>query len=119
MNAMLDETRSERIDLGLPFLKQIRVSPTIHEFLKDHKPDNRDWGTFILSRAVSGILADYNVRFDFRGLNRQVVRLFGSEKPGLGVSSEDQADALLEMALADNRQVATAGLPSVRNARNR
>jgi len=82
-NALLDETRSERIDLGLPWLKQLRVSPTVFELLSEEKPANMSWGDFLLTAALCYVRCARDIRGDFRGSNRLGVRLFGpvSDQP--------------------------------------
>lgn len=82
-NALLDETRTVRIDVGLPWLKQLRVSPTVFELLSEEKPANMSWGDFLLTAALCYVRCARDIRGDFRGSNRLGVRLFGpvSEQP--------------------------------------
>jgi hypothetical protein len=101
-NAFLDETRTERIDLGLPFLKQIRVSPTISALLMEEKPANQTWGDFFLTAAVNHIFHARNMRGDWRGCNRLMVRLLGPEPDGLGVTTEEQLEAMTSGGRSDN-----------------
>jgi hypothetical protein len=105
MNAMLDETRSERIDLGLPFLKQIRTSPTLAAILNEEKPANQSWGDFFLSAAVNQVLHARNIRGDWRGCHRLLVRVIGPEPDGLGVTAERQLSALTSVRSGDGRPV--------------
>ena len=105
-NALLDETRSERIDLGLPFLKQIRVSPTLANVLSEEKPANQSWGDFFLSAAVNQILMSRNMRGDWRGCNRLLVRIVGPEPDGLGITTEQQLAALTGVRTPDVSQKA-------------
>ncbi len=77
-NAFLDETRTERLDIGLPFLRQLRLSPTLENLLAEEKPANQSWGDYFLTAAVNQALSARNVRGDWRGSNRLIVRLVGS-----------------------------------------
>lgn len=83
-NAFLDETRTERLDVSLPFAKQLRLSPSIMEVLSEHKPPTQSWGDFCLESMVLRILTDTIMRRDCRGCNRLVVRLFGGNLTGVG-----------------------------------
>jgi hypothetical protein len=103
-NAMLDETRSERIDLGLPFLKQIRTSPTLAAILSEEKPANQSWGDFFLTAAVNHVLHVRNVRGDWRGCHRLLVRVIGPEPDGLGPTTERQLETLTGVRTADGRR---------------
>lgn len=100
-NALLDETRSERIDLGLPFLKQIRLGPTLRDILTEEKPANQSWGDFFLSAAINQILHARNIRGDWRGSKRLLVRITGQEPDGLGVTTEEQLTHLTGVRMAD------------------
>ena len=104
-NALLDETRSERIDLGLPFLKQIRLSPTLATVLSEEKPANQAWGDFFLTAAINHVLHAHNVRGDWRGCHRLIDRLIGPPPVGLGVTSEQQVAALTGVRFPDGRGV--------------
>jgi hypothetical protein len=103
-NALLDETRSERIDLGLPFLKQIRASPTLAQLLSEEKPANQSWGDFFLTAAVNQVLMSRNMRGDWRGVHRLLVRVIGPEPDGLGVTAEQQLESLTGVRSPDIRK---------------
>jgi len=77
-NAFLDETRTERIDLGLPICKQLRASPTVFEVLAEEKPATMSWGDFATISMISFALMGRNLRGDFRGAYCQAVRIFGT-----------------------------------------
>lgn len=100
-NALLDETRSERIDLGLPFLKQIRLGPTLRDILTEEKPANQAWGDFFLTAAINQILHARNIRGDWRGSKRLLVRITGQEPDGLGVTAEEQMAVLTSVRRPD------------------
>jgi hypothetical protein len=76
-NAFLDETRSERLDLGLPMMKQLRASPTLTAVLMDEKPATQTWGDFALAAMVEKSVHARMVRGDLRGVIRLLVRLIG------------------------------------------
>lgn len=82
MNACLDETRSERIDVGLVFMRQLRLSPTLAEVLADEKPAVQTWGDFALSAMVEKVVTARMVRGDYRGVIRLLVRLVGPPSDG-------------------------------------
>ena len=103
-NAFLDESRSERIDLGLPFLKQIRASPTIVKVLSEEKPANQSWGDFFLSATINHVLNKKNVLGDWRACHRLLGRMIGPEPDGLGVTPEQQMVALTGVRKPATRQ---------------
>jgi hypothetical protein len=77
VNAFLDETRSERLDLALPFMRQLRVSPTLAEVLAAEKPATQTWGDFALAAMVEKAVTARMVRGDLCGVTCLVVRLTG------------------------------------------
>lgn len=77
MNALLDETRTERLDLGMSFLPQLRVSPTVRAMLLEAKPANQSWADFATEAMVVRALLTNTIGLSLHNLNRQVVRLIG------------------------------------------
>lgn len=82
MNSLLDETRSDRLDLGLAFIRQLRVSPTVAEVLAEEKPAAQTWGDFAILSMVSFAVMARMVRGDLRGVIRLLVRLVGQPADG-------------------------------------
>ncbi|MFB3816163.1 MAG: hypothetical protein ACE147_00750 [Candidatus Methylomirabilales bacterium] len=78
MNALLDETRSERLPVNLPFLLQLRVSPTIRELLEREKPANESWADFAMLSMIQRAVHARTVRLDFDGAKRLLVTVGGS-----------------------------------------
>lgn len=83
MNALLDQTRSRLIETGLPFLRQLRASPTVAELLDGEKLDNETWADFALLGMI--VLASMRrmVRADIRGVIRFGVGLVGAVADGV------------------------------------
>ena len=71
MNALLHESRSRLIEPGLPYLRQLRLSPTVAAVLEAEKLDTETWGDF----AVLGMIVLANMRRASRGDLRGVIRL--------------------------------------------
>lgn len=97
MNALLDETRSERLDLGLSFMRQLRVSPTVAALLAEEKPAAMSWGDFATLGMIHLIMSWRSSRGDVRGVIRQGVSLVGGAPDGT-------TGALTAVGLADGRQ---------------
>jgi hypothetical protein len=81
-SALLDETRSERLDLGLVVMKQLRLSPTLAEVLGEEKPATQTWGDFALAAMVEKVVTARSLRGDYRGVIRLLVRLVGQPSDG-------------------------------------
>lgn len=78
MNAFLQESRSERIDFGLPYiLRQLRASPTVAALLTEEKPADQTWGDFAIRALLLYVVMARMVRGDFRGVISLLVRLVG------------------------------------------
>ncbi len=105
-NVLLAETRSQRIDLGLPMLSQLRVSPTVHELLSDAKPDHQSWPDFAIESMVIRVLLPHTLGLRLRELNRQCVRIVGRETDTPGVPSGDSSRGDVASALPDRCQAA-------------
>lgn len=78
MNALLDEKRTARLEIGLPWMKQLRVSPTVEAVLLEEKPASVTWGDFAILAMVLFCFIARIVRGDVRGVIRLGVRLAGS-----------------------------------------
>jgi hypothetical protein len=77
MNALLDETKSGRIEFDLPFLRELKVSPTAKAILFEEKPSNMGWGDFAIFSMLAFVLMARIMRFDLRGVIRLCVGLTG------------------------------------------
>ena len=78
-NALLAETRTKRIDLALPILPQLRISPTVYEILDEAKSDAQSWPDFALESMLIRALLPHTLGLRLRDLNRQIVRIVGPE----------------------------------------
>ena len=78
MNALLDETRSTRIEFDLPWLRELKVAPTVKAILLEEKPSNMGWGDFAIFAMLTFVLIARIVRFDIRGVIGLGVRLVGA-----------------------------------------
>jgi hypothetical protein len=83
MNALLDETRSKLIETGLPFLRQLRASPTVAALLEAEKLDNETWADFSLLGMITLASMRRMVRADLRGVIRLGVGIVGAVTDGL------------------------------------
>lgn len=88
MNALLDETRSARIDFDMLLIRELKVSPTVKELLLEEKPSNMGWGDFAIFSMLAFVLIARIVRFDLRGVIRLCVRLVGEPPTNVGGSDE-------------------------------
>jgi hypothetical protein len=98
MNALLDETKNARIEFGLPWLHELKVSPTIKQILLEEKPSNLGWGDFAIFSMLTFAFIARMMRFDLRGVIRLGVRVVGAlpdEPPALptSVGSPDEPPA--------------------------
>lgn len=87
-NALLDETRSRLLEPNLPFLRQLRASPTVAEVLGSEKADNESWGDFALLGMLALATMRRTVRADLRGANRVLVGIIGSGPTAVGTPDE-------------------------------
>lgn len=76
-NALLDESRSERLELGLSFLRQLRASATVVDILEAEKAADETWGDFALEGMIALAAMRRTLRMDLRGVNRLCVGLVG------------------------------------------
>lgn len=83
MNALLDETRSRLIEAGLPFLRQLRTSPTVAALLEDEKTDTETWADFALLGMITLASMRRMVRADLRGVIRLGVGIVGAVADGV------------------------------------
>lgn len=77
MNVLLDETRSDRIEFGLPWLRELRVSPTVKRVLAEEKPSHLGWGEFAILAMVAFVLIARIMRGELHGVIRLVRLLLG------------------------------------------
>ena len=78
MNVLLDQTKTARIEFGLPFLREVKVQPTVHAILLEEKPSNLGWGDFAIFTMLAFVFIARIMRFDVRGVIRLGVRLVGA-----------------------------------------
>lgn len=83
MNALLNETRSKLLEPGLPFLRQLRVSPSIAALLDAEKQDNESWADFALLGMITLASMRRMVRADIRGVIRLGVGIVGAVADGV------------------------------------
>lgn len=93
-NALLDETRTERLPLNLPFLPQVRVSQTVRKLLEQEKPANESWADFAIVSMVLRILHARTVAMDLHRANSLLVTVLGipSDKPASDMTSVPSYD---------------------------
>lgn len=98
-NALLNATRSKRIDLGLPVrgLDQLRVSPTTFSVLLEEKPADQSWADFTIRALVSFVVIRRMIALETQAANRIVVRL-GLAWP------DDTAEDLTSVSAPDDSQ---------------
>jgi hypothetical protein len=77
-NALLDETKSDRIEFGLDWLRELKVQPTVKTLLLESKPSNMGWGDFAIFSMLAFSFISATMRFDLRGVIRLGVRLVGA-----------------------------------------
>jgi hypothetical protein len=97
MNALLDETRSKRLDVALPIMDQLRVSPTTYAVLLEEKPHDQSWGDFAIRSMITSALMGRIMRGELRAAYRLLVRL------GATIADEPTPD-LTSVRPADERQ---------------
>ena len=102
MNALLDETKSGRIEFDLPLLRELKVSPTVKQLLLEEKPSNMGWGDFAIFSMLAFVLIARIMRFDLRGVIRLCVRLIGAT-PDAGTPDPTS------VGKPDDRRVSKAG----------
>jgi len=78
MNALLDESRDTRLEPGLPFLKQLRISPRVALLLEAERAANESWGDFALAGMIALATMRRTVRMDLRGAYRLLVGIVGA-----------------------------------------
>jgi hypothetical protein len=83
MNALRDATRSRLIESGLPFLRQLRTSPTVAELLEGEKTDTETWADFALLGMITLASMRRMVRADLRGVIRLGVGIVGAVADGV------------------------------------
>ena len=103
MNALLDATRSRLIETGLPFLRQLRASPTVAELLEGEKQDNETWADFALLGMITLASTRRMVRADIRG----VIRF------GVGIV-KGVADGVMAERAGETADPTSVGAPDVR-----
>lgn len=77
MNALLEQTRSARIEFGLPWLDEFRVSPAVKAALAEHKPITMSWGAWAEFCMFAVACMAAIMRGDVFAAIRLGVRLFG------------------------------------------
>ena len=93
MNALRDETRSRLIESGLPFLRQLRTSPSVAELLDAEKQDTETWADFALLGMITLASMRRMVRADIRGVIRLGVGIVGAVADGvMGERATERAD---------------------------
>lgn len=103
MNALRDETRSRLIESGLPFLRQLRTSPTVAELLDAEKTDTETWADFALLGMITLASMRRMVRADLRGVIRLGVGIVGAV-----------ADGVMAERAAETGDPTSVGRPDVR-----
>jgi len=78
MNALLDESRDVRLEPGLPFLKQLRVSPQVALLLEAERAANESWGDFAVTGMIALATMRRTLRMDLRGAYRLLVGIVGA-----------------------------------------
>lgn len=101
MNALLDETKGDRIEFGLSFLRELKVQPTVKAILLEEKPSNMGWGDFAIFSMLGFVFIARIMRFDVRGVIRLGVRL-------VGVIPDDQDADPTTVGSPDERRKAPA-----------
>ncbi len=77
-NTILDEVRTARIDVDLPFCRQLRLSPALKAILQQEKPDTLPWPEFIVAALVTYVLVRRLIQGELHSVNRLIVRLVGA-----------------------------------------
>lgn len=76
-NLLLDSTATRRIDIGLPWLKQIRVGDDLYAWLNNHKPADDTWKEWSVGCMVIVSLQQHIMARRLLDCIRQGVRLVG------------------------------------------
>lgn len=82
MNRLLEESRTVRVDVGMPMCNQLRLQPTLHQILDEAKPVNLSWPDFFAKAALFIVMTDVNIRMDLHAAKRLLVRLLGDGDDG-------------------------------------
>ena len=90
MNAFLGQTGTVRVEIGLPFMKQLRLSPGLYEALNDVKPASMSWGDFVRLGMVTLAHMMLNISGQPHEANRLNVRIFGAAQTVVGEADDRQ-----------------------------
>ena len=103
-NALLDETRSERLPINLPFLQQLRVSPTIRDLLDQERPANETWADFAVLAMLQRVVMARTIHFDLSGAKRLLVTLTGDTQDRRHMAEATIPVNVTGVILSDERQ---------------